>query len=82
MIVWRDSWDDMPNLVIAGVDPVNEKEGILEDSLLFVLDPTDKEVIVYSQDGASWQVILPDESLSGEYMHAGIDLQMRRGGSK
>lgn len=78
MYVWRDQLDGMPNVVIAGVDPVVENEGILEDPLVFVLDPTEKEVVVYSEDGERWIAILPDQALEGEYMQAGLTIQIRR----
>lgn len=80
MYVWRDQLHGMPNVVISGIDPVVEDEGVLEDPLVFVLDPTKKEVVVYDQDGERWVVTLPDEALEGEYIQAGLVVKIRRGG--
>lgn len=73
--IWRDTWEDMPNVVIISETPITA-QGVLEDALLFVFDGI--QLAEASEKGgemASFEV--PSAALAGMYFCAGVDMNIR-----
>lgn len=59
-MVWRDTWDDTPNLVIIAEE--DAQEGVIEDALLFLgLEEPAQELIVSDRQGRRYRVTLPND---------------------
>jgi len=59
-MVWRDTWDDMPNLVIVAEE--DAQQGVIYDALLFLglEDPAEK-LIVMDKQGRRYRLTLPED---------------------
>lgn len=59
-MVWRDTWDDTPNLVIIAEE--DAQEGVIRDSLLFLgLEPPAADLIVSDRQGHRYRLTLPED---------------------